>query len=42
MTFASRPRLMLLDEPMAGMGREESARMEALIGVVRPRRARCS
>jgi len=35
MTFASRPRLMLLDEPMAGMGREESARMEALIGVVR-------
>jgi len=35
MTFASRPRLMLLDEPMAGMGREESTRMEALIGVVR-------
>ena len=35
MTFASRPRLLLLDEPMAGMGREESARMEALIGVVR-------
>ena len=35
MTLASRPRLMLLDEPMAGMGSEESARMEALIGVVR-------
>jgi branched-chain amino acid transport system ATP-binding protein len=37
MTLASRPRLMLLDEPMAGMGSEESARMEALIGVVRQR-----
>jgi len=35
MTLAGRPRLMLLDEPMAGMGAEESARMEALIGVVR-------
>ncbi|MDQ6639983.1 MAG: ATP-binding cassette domain-containing protein, partial [Pseudomonadota bacterium] len=35
MTLASRPRLMLLDEPMAGMGGEESARIEALIGVVR-------
>ena len=37
MTLASRPRLLLLDEPMAGMGGEESARMEALIGVVRQR-----
>jgi len=39
MTLASRPRLMLLDEPMAGMGSEESARMEALIGVVRQQSA---
>ena len=35
MTLASRPKLMLLDEPMAGMGPEESVRMEALIGRVR-------
>ena len=28
MALASRPRLLLLDEPMAGMGAEESARME--------------
>ena len=40
MTLASRPRLMLLDEPMAGMGPEESARMEALIGGC-ARSARC-
>jgi branched-chain amino acid transport system ATP-binding protein len=39
MTLASRPRLMLLDEPMAGMGSDESARMEALIGVVRAQSA---
>ena len=32
MTFASRPRLLLLDEPMAGMGAEESQR---LIGFLR-------
>ena len=31
MTLASRPRLILLDEPMAGMGPDESARMEALV-----------
>ena len=31
MTLASRPRLVLLDEPMAGMGPDESARMERLI-----------
>ncbi|MEP6738781.1 MAG: ABC transporter ATP-binding protein [Caldimonas sp.] len=37
MTLASRPRLVLLDEPMAGMGHEESARMERLIGKVRAR-----
>ena len=35
MALASRPKLMLLDEPMAGMGADESARMERLIGVVR-------
>lgn len=35
MALASRPRLVLLDEPMAGLGHEESARMEALIAVVR-------
>ena len=31
LAVASRPRLVLLDEPMAGMGHEESRRMEALI-----------
>ncbi len=35
MTLASRPKLMLLDEPMAGMGPDESVRMEALIGRIR-------
>ena len=35
MTLASRPRLVLLDEPMAGMGHEESARMERLITAIR-------
>jgi branched-chain amino acid transport system ATP-binding protein len=35
MAIASRPRLVLLDEPMAGMGPDESARMEALIRQVR-------
>ena len=35
MTLASRPRLVLLDEPMAGMGHEESARMERLIATIR-------
>ena len=35
MTLASRPRLVLLDEPMAGMGHEESARMEGLIAAIR-------
>ena len=37
MALASRPRLVLLDEPMAGMGPEESARMEQLIGEMRQR-----
>jgi branched-chain amino acid transport system ATP-binding protein len=31
MALATRPRLILLDEPMAGMGPEESARMVALL-----------
>jgi len=31
LALASRPRLLLLDEPMAGMGHDESKRMEALI-----------
>ena len=39
LTLASRPRLVLLDEPMAGMGPDESARMERLIERMR---ARCT
>jgi branched-chain amino acid transport system ATP-binding protein len=35
LALATRPRLVLLDEPMAGMGPEESARMIQLIGRVR-------
>ena len=35
LTLATRPKLVLLDEPMAGMGPEESQRMIALIGRVR-------
>ena len=31
MTLATRPRLLLLDEPMAGMGPEESTRMVAML-----------
>ena len=31
LAIASRPRLVMLDEPMAGMGHDESKRMEALI-----------
>ena len=31
MALATRPRLLLLDEPMAGMGPEESARMVAML-----------
>jgi branched-chain amino acid transport system ATP-binding protein len=37
MALASRPRLVLLDEPMAGMGPSESARMEKLIQNMRAR-----
>jgi len=35
LALATRPKLVLLDEPMAGMGPEESQRMIALIGRVR-------
>jgi len=35
MALASEPRLMLLDEPTAGMGREDSARMVALLSSVK-------
>ena len=36
-TLAGEPALVMLDEPMAGMGHEESARMEALIAGLRGR-----
>ena len=35
LALATRPKLVLLDEPMAGMGPQESARMISLIGRVR-------
>jgi branched-chain amino acid transport system ATP-binding protein len=35
LALATRPRLVLLDEPMAGMGPEESQKMIALIGRIR-------
>jgi branched-chain amino acid transport system ATP-binding protein len=35
LALATRPKLVLLDEPMAGMGPEESKRMIALIGRIR-------
>jgi branched-chain amino acid transport system ATP-binding protein len=37
LALAGQPRLVLLDEPMAGMGPDESRRMEALIRRVRER-----
>ncbi|MEO8524300.1 MAG: ABC transporter ATP-binding protein [Caldimonas sp.] len=37
LAIASRPRLVLLDEPMAGMGHDESRQMEALIQSLRKR-----
>jgi branched-chain amino acid transport system ATP-binding protein len=37
MTLATRPRLLLLDEPMAGMGIEESQRMVGLLGTLKQR-----
>ena len=39
MALASRPRLLLLDEPMAGMGIEESQRMIELLGSIKRRQA---
>ncbi|MGE0421370.1 MAG: ABC transporter ATP-binding protein [Reyranellaceae bacterium] len=38
MALASEPRLLLLDEPMAGMGPEESARMVDLLRALKGRR----
>ncbi len=35
MAIANRPRLLLLDEPLAGAGREETARLVALLGRLR-------
>ncbi|MEI2415230.1 ABC transporter ATP-binding protein [Orrella sp. JC864] len=37
LALASRPRVLLLDEPMAGMGPEETVRLTALISAMRPR-----
>jgi len=37
MVLATRPRLLLLDEPMAGMGHEESQRMIALLAALKRR-----
>ena len=37
MALATRPRLLLLDEPMAGMGTEESQRMIALLDSLKRR-----
>jgi branched-chain amino acid transport system ATP-binding protein len=37
MALATEPRLLLLDEPMAGMGTEESQRMIALLASLKGR-----
>jgi len=37
MALATRPRLLLLDEPMAGMGIEESQRMIAFLATLKAR-----
>jgi branched-chain amino acid transport system ATP-binding protein len=37
MALATRPRLLLLDEPMAGMGGEESQRMISFLGTLKQR-----
>jgi branched-chain amino acid transport system ATP-binding protein len=39
LALATQPRLLLLDEPMAGLGPEESLRMIHLLGTLRGRRA---
>jgi branched-chain amino acid transport system ATP-binding protein len=39
MTLATRPKVLLLDEPLAGMGAEESARMVELVKKLEPEHA---
>jgi branched-chain amino acid transport system ATP-binding protein len=39
MCLATRPRVLLLDEPLAGMGAEETERMLALLGALKQRHA---
>jgi branched-chain amino acid transport system ATP-binding protein len=39
MTLATRPRILLLDEPLAGMGSEESVRMVELLQKLKPAHA---
>ena len=39
MTLATRPRILLLDEPLAGMGSEDSARMVELLQKLKPAHA---
>ena len=39
MTLATRPRVLLLDEPLAGMGSEDSARMVQLLQKLKPAHA---
>ena len=37
MALATRPRMLLLDEPMAGMGKDEAERMTSLLGALKGR-----
>jgi branched-chain amino acid transport system ATP-binding protein len=39
MCLATRPRVLLLDEPLAGMGAEETGRMLALLAELKKRHA---
>ena len=36
MCLATRPQVLLLDEPLAGMGAEETERMVALLAALKP------